>query len=455
MATVKKKEDFDVAKAAVQNITNGGITGQVPNTAGDTYFSQSDAYRKQADDLYQQYVNGRGSFNYDFNQDTVFQNLKNSYNQQAQAAADNAAATAALRTGGYGNSYGTVAAGQAYNNSINQLYDVVPELEQAAYGRYQNDRNELLNQYGILSDLANNMYSRGQAERGYADDRADSLWNKRFQQQQYADSREDTMYNRDFAERQYADSRKDTEFEQGITQAQLGAQYGDYSLLNGMGIDTTQYKSVQDHQRSLDEALQLANVGDYSALEKMGYDMTNAKNAVNQAQKDSEFEKQLSIAQQYAAVTGDASLLLKLMNGMGISTTGLRTTAPVTTSSSGGESTSTKQKKNITVTPKKDPPQKEPPKKDTHSKNYETVLANADKYNSVSTLKSYLTEQRRAGNITQAEVDQIFQIINKKKKLPDREPPTAQQKYDSLNAADKWVVDQIANGYDPKWALSK
>lgn len=414
MATVKKKEDFDAAKAAVQNITGGGITGQVPNTAGDTYFSQSDAYRKQADDLYQQYVNGRGTFNYDFNQDTVFQNLKNSYNQQAQAAADNAAATAALRTGGYGNSYGTVAAGQAYNNSINQLYDVVPELEQAAYGRYQNDRNELLNQYGVLSDLANNMYSRGQTERAYADDRADALWSKGFQQ------------------KQYADSRKDAEFEQGITQAQLGAQYGDYSLLNGMGIDTKEYKSVQDHQRSLDEAIQLANVGDYSALEKMGYDMTNAKNAVDQAQKDSEFEKQLSIAQQYAAVTGDASLLLKLMNGMGISTSGLRTTAPVTTSSGGSSSgkTSSSTKyytNNNTSQPVSNPvdntkkeTKEEVMKNNTPSaivndrqKNYEAVVAGASKQLSRPALKRYLDEQVKAGKISNREIQEIYDLYSK------------------------------------------
>lgn len=104
---------------------------------------------------------GMGNFSYDFNNDPIFKSLSASYMQQARDAASNASALAAARTGGYGNSYGATAAAQQYNRALNDLYDQIPDLEQAAYNRWQNQKNDLYTQAGNYQTLANDAYSRG------------------------------------------------------------------------------------------------------------------------------------------------------------------------------------------------------------------------------------------------------------------------------------------------------
>ena len=101
-----------------------------------------------------------GDFQYDFNKDPMFQMLSQSYMQQARNAANDASALAATRTGGYGNSYGAVAAGQQYNDALQNLYDNIPELEEAAYNRYKNQRDDYYARTGYYNDLGDTNYER-------------------------------------------------------------------------------------------------------------------------------------------------------------------------------------------------------------------------------------------------------------------------------------------------------
>lgn len=130
----------EIAKArAALDKTNASKPG--------AYTSQ---YNDRINDLIDR-ISGR-KFQYDAANDSAYQLMKENYmNLGRQAAADTAGQAAAL-TGGYGNSYGTVAANQAYQGYLNQLNDRIPELQQMALAQYQQEGADLQNQYNMLSD---------------------------------------------------------------------------------------------------------------------------------------------------------------------------------------------------------------------------------------------------------------------------------------------------------------
>jgi hypothetical protein len=65
---------------------------------------------------------------------------------------------ASAMTGGYGNSYAVTAGNQAYQNSLQNLNDIVPQLYQMAYDRYDKEGEDLKTNYSMLSDMYNTEY---------------------------------------------------------------------------------------------------------------------------------------------------------------------------------------------------------------------------------------------------------------------------------------------------------
>lgn len=119
----------------------------------------SSSYASQLQSLYDSIMN-RDKFQYDLNNDALYQQYARQYAQQGQQAMQNTMANAAALSGGYGSSYATTAGQQAYNAYLSQLNDVAPELYSQAYGRYQDEGNALLNQYSVTNGLYNDEYNR-------------------------------------------------------------------------------------------------------------------------------------------------------------------------------------------------------------------------------------------------------------------------------------------------------
>ena len=146
----------------------------------------SSKYQSQLDDLLGQITNRKG-FEYDFNQDALYQMYKDQYTEQGRQAAANAAASASALTGGYGNSYAASAAAQANQQYLTQLNDKIPDLASLALARYQQEGNDLLSKYGVVQGADAVDYSR------YQDDLTDY-----YNYLNYLNSRENTLYNRDY-----------------------------------------------------------------------------------------------------------------------------------------------------------------------------------------------------------------------------------------------------------------
>lgn len=126
---------------------------------------QPEAYQSgfaaQLEALYQE-ISGRPGFSYDPAADAAFQSYAAQYARQGQAAMRDTLGQAAHLTGGYGSSYAQSAAQQSYQQYLRQLSDVLPQLQSAAYSRYRDAGEALLDRYKLLQGQDNAEYSRWQ-----------------------------------------------------------------------------------------------------------------------------------------------------------------------------------------------------------------------------------------------------------------------------------------------------
>jgi peptidoglycan hydrolase-like protein with peptidoglycan-binding domain len=159
--------------------TLGQLQGNAPGSWSDPYAEQRKGYLDQ-------YEN-RDPFSYDFNSDALYQQYKDQYIQQGQMAMMDTMGQAAAMTGGYGNSYAQTVGQQAYNQQLNQLNAIMPELYDRAYGIYQQEGDDLLRMYDLYTGMSNESYNQylGDADLYYkqlnaATQYAQNLYNKEY-----------------------------------------------------------------------------------------------------------------------------------------------------------------------------------------------------------------------------------------------------------------------------------
>lgn len=107
-------------------------------------------YVDQLNALYDQIMN-RKPFQYDLNGDLLYRQMADRYTQMGQQAMRDATGTAAGLTGGYGNSFATQVGNQAYQQYLTALNDNIPQLYDRAYQAYQDQGNQLLQQYELAA----------------------------------------------------------------------------------------------------------------------------------------------------------------------------------------------------------------------------------------------------------------------------------------------------------------
>ncbi len=282
MALNKKKISADAAQAIINQGKNivgkvSGVLGnmtKVPSASGNTASGAAPTadYGALADKYMKDYENSR--FSYDFNTDPVYQAAKQAYMNQGSLAAKNVAAQAAKLTGGYGNSYGTVAAQQQFNQALENVNNIIPELQNAAYSRYQNDlakKQSLANWY-----LQNSRYKK--EDERYADETAYNRERDRISDARYADELAYSRSRDRISDERYADetayNRKQTEIGNALEKAKIAASIGDYSFYKALGFNV----SNAEQAALLDNAYSYAQkTGDFSKFAALGLDPAAVK----------------------------------------------------------------------------------------------------------------------------------------------------------------------------------
>ncbi len=141
----------------------------------------------------------RGEFTFDLNKDKLYQQYRDLYAQMGRSAMEDTMGQGAALTGGYGSTYSQNAGQQAYNAYLQKLNEVVPELYTAAYDRYNQEGQNLMDLYTMARNNADSAY-----ERDY------NQWYNRLQLER---SDEDTAYNRQQTEENRRLTQEETDYE--------------------------------------------------------------------------------------------------------------------------------------------------------------------------------------------------------------------------------------------------
>ena len=118
-------------------------------------------YEGQIMELYKG-ISERKPFRYDVNEDVMYQNLRDQYIAGGQMAMMDTMGQAAQLTGGYGNSYAQGVGQQAYQGYLRGLNDQIPDLYNMALQNYIQTGDAMLQQYGMLQDMAADDYGKYQ-----------------------------------------------------------------------------------------------------------------------------------------------------------------------------------------------------------------------------------------------------------------------------------------------------
>ena len=187
------------------------------------------SYEAQLKGLYDQIMN-REAFSYDFNADQMYQMYKNNYMQQGETAMQDTMGQAAALTGGYGSSYGQSVGQQTYQNYLQQLNNIIPELRDQAYQQYQDEGTNLLNKYNVTTDAYDREYGQ------YRDDVSDWQSDRSFQQGADQDER-------NFDNSQFTDNRNYWNDEYWN---EKNAERSNYQITDTSYWEDTQSHSVTD-----------------------------------------------------------------------------------------------------------------------------------------------------------------------------------------------------------------
>ena len=237
-----KYDDFKYDDFSYNDYQESDTVKQAYDALQTTIANKPGAYQSQWQTQLNDTINkilNREKFSYDLNGDALYQQYKDKYIQQGKMAMADTMGQAAAMTGGYGNSYAQSVGQQAYQASLDNLNDIVPELYQMAYDKYNQEGQDLYNQYSMLGTQEEQDYGR------YRDSYSDWLSERDYLANRY-DSERDYDYGkyidgRDFAYNQYGDDRS--------------FAYGQYS--DNKNLAYTDYRNaIADAQRNEEFAYQ-------------------------------------------------------------------------------------------------------------------------------------------------------------------------------------------------------
>lgn len=237
------------------------------------------AYSDKVDEMMNKIAN-RDKFSYDFNTDPLFQNALASAMKSGQNAMQDTIGQASALTGGYGSSYATSAANQAYNSFVQDAYAQLPDYYNLALNAYNMEGQEMYNQLGMYQTADNTAYGRLADAYSMNLANAQNMWNQEYSNywdtanynQAAAKFNADQKYKYDalaWDKQQYADSQKRYESEQAykryrdqVSDAQWAAKQAGSNAANSgpnyaVTADAKKLGAILDAYKESEEA------GDY------------------------------------------------------------------------------------------------------------------------------------------------------------------------------------------------
>lgn len=178
--------------------------GQFTYTQKKPTFSYDDTDLKS---YYDELMN-REDFSFDLDSNALYNQYKDAYTKQGQLAMMDTVGQASAMTGGYGNSYAVSAGQQAYQQNLDKLNDVVPEIYQLALEQYQMEGQNMLDLYGVATNERDFAYGK------YQDDVDDFYTERDFAYGQYQDEVDNWQYDNEMLYNIYNDAVGNEQWQQ-------------------------------------------------------------------------------------------------------------------------------------------------------------------------------------------------------------------------------------------------
>lgn len=216
-----ERERLHAANEALARLLNGdnGTVGFDPGTgywSGDAgqkqqllqfAFGGAPSYTSRYDEKLNELVDqilSRGPFSYDAENDPLYQFYQDKYQRNGDKAMRDTLGAQAARTGGLSSSYAGSVAQQSYNDYMQGLNDIVPELYKLAYSMYKDNEDSQRANVEMLRALEQGDYAKFQDL--LAQYNTDRSFNygvfsdaRNFGYQQQRDNIEDSRYNAEWA----------------------------------------------------------------------------------------------------------------------------------------------------------------------------------------------------------------------------------------------------------------
>lgn len=217
------------------------------------------SYSDQVRDMMSR-IQNRDKFSYDVDSDPLFQQALASAMSSGKSAMQDTMGQAAALTGGYGSTYATSAANQAYNSFIEDAYNNFPQYYQTAMEAYQMEGDEMyrqldmlnaadeteygrmLNAYDVTSQYRNQMYN--EAYQQHRDGISDAFASANLQINEHGQLVSDaaTIYN---ANSEYANTLYEREYTKWADEVSQAMKYAE--MLNSEYWNQKTFDQNDDH----------------------------------------------------------------------------------------------------------------------------------------------------------------------------------------------------------------
>lgn len=276
---------------------------------------------KQLKKLYDKAMN-RKDFSFDLNGNAFYNQYKDKFTKQGQLAMADTVGQVAAASGGYANSYAQTAGQQIYQQNLDNLTDIVPELYNLAFQQYQYDGQQLQDKYAMASgerdfaygkyrdDVSDWQYNNDTAYNIYADTRdyeyqqsrdkvADSQWQKTFDEDKRQFGLNYNLEKDKFAETKnqnaIANRQWQQTFDREVYESDRDYNRGVYE--SNRNYNRSVYESDRDYNRGVYESDRSFNEGQRQFNESLAFDKQR------QADSNSQWNKSYNLSQQELAET--------------------------------------------------------------------------------------------------------------------------------------------------------
>ena len=254
----REEQQRETDRSSVQLITAPGesLSRDYSNTMTALKESEyalpefSSSYDEQIAELYNQIVS-REAFKYDPMSDSLYGQYREQYTRMGRMAMMDSMGKAAALTGGYGSSYAQKVGQQEYDEYLQKLGQVMPELYAAAYQRYKDQGEDLESKYQTLRGLEGQEYDR------YRDQVEDVKYQQEMaaEQEKADNDRKDKNYDRLvelITKVGYTPSQEELE-QSGMTQSQAEAYLKRYGGGGSSGSRSVSYYYGGSSKKTTDQ----------------------------------------------------------------------------------------------------------------------------------------------------------------------------------------------------------